>query len=197
MINLKENLSAIESSSFKIHTHQDMQRIYVPDYRDVVTRVVNELNFLGPDDSLIFFDKLKPHGNSSAQYLIDQSINGGKNRLLVSHIDKRKETSIHYHKGKEGESYIYDPELDPNAEAPMLEEYYSLIGEIYISSKRISEIGNGKEPYFQKVSEKGLLVQPGIVHQAKTLDSPALTLIRMLNTGYYNPQDHHIHLSSF
>lgn len=146
--------SELEQSRFAPPSERPLTHIYLVTrfggrYRDAVTDILDAHGVLPNGKGPEYFDVLDRHEKSQAHYLTDYYKE--KDRVLVSFIDRHSITSRHYH-----------PE-------PIIETYIPIAGKLYVTL----------EDQEQELTPEGLVIPATKVHQAKTKDSHALTLIIM------------------
>lgn len=125
-----------------------------------------QLRTLGVDlpEERVFCD---PHLHEGSQAIYIADFYAGKNRVLISYLRPNSHTSIHHH------------------EKPIIEEYYSLAGALYLNGEMIPK--------------EGLVVWPSgrrrkTVHTAIAGNEGALTLIVMRNAKKVPAKRQHIRL---
>lgn len=145
--------------------HKEIAKSFGEKYKKLVMACLKGLGVDLPEEQV--FCEPHPHLNSDAIYIAD--FYTGNDRVLVSYLRPNSHTSPHHH------------------EKPIIEEYYSCAGLLYL---------NGEQ-----VPPEGLIIWPSgrrrkSRHQATTGENGALTVIRMKNARLVPPERQHIRLSA-
>lgn len=143
-------------------TNEDIIEFFGANYRQLIE---DKAVGLGINAKLNFFDSPLPHEGSQAVYLVEQLVED--HLILVPVLGPNMRTSRHHH------------------ESPMVQEiYFYIVGESFIKV--------GKEEHLLNRERPRIDVPLDAVHQVRTEEKPALTLIIMEKARLVPPDRLHI-----